>query len=171
MTRHLLTLGHREIGFVEGDPAHAAAVMRRAGFEQAMRDAGLPVAPGLIQPGDFSFRAGMTAGEALLGAARRPSAVFASNDDMALGVSVAALKHHVAVPEALSIAGFDDAPTARLAWPPITTVCQPTSQMGAASADILISAAPGRAPEQVPPRRWLRYELVFRASTAKFSEA
>ena len=80
-----------------------------------MSDAGLAIGDGRIAAGDFSFRSGLAAGEHLLAAPKRPTAIFASNDDMALGVSVAAIKLGIAIPAQLSIAGFDDAATARLA--------------------------------------------------------
>lgn len=165
MTRHLLEFGHRDIGFIEGDPAHASTGMRRAGFERAMAAGGFPIAPGRIVPGDFSFRSGLEAGEVMLAAAQRPSAIFASNDDTALGASVAAMKLGIAVPHALSIAGFDDAPTARLAWPSITTVRQPTARMGAAAVEMLIDPAyRNRAAADAYHRRF-DYELVLREST------
>ena len=165
ITCHLLGLGHRDVAFVEGAPSHASAVLRRAGFERAMRTAGLPVVSDWLQPGDFSFRAGLAAGESLLTGPRRPSAIFASNDDMALGVSVAAMKHHVAVPAELSIVGFDDAPTARLAWPPITTVRQPTAQMGAAAVEMLIDPAYRDAMKASIYRRQMDYQVLVREST------
>jgi LacI family transcriptional regulator len=165
MTMHLLTLGHRDIAFVEGDPAHASTTTRRAGFVAAMQASGLGVGDGRILPGDFSFRSGLEAGERLLTAANRPSAIFASNDDMALGVSVAAMKHGIAVPDRLSIAGFDDAPTARLAWPPITTVRQPVLEMGAVAIDILVEPDYRSAMDSEAYRRLLAYEIVTREST------
>lgn len=166
MTGRLIALGHRDIGFIEGHQAHASSGKRRAGFVAAMAAAGLPVADGRVVAGDFSFRSGVEAGETLLAAHPRPTAIFASNDDMALGVSVAALKHRVAVPSELAIAGFDDAPTARLAWPPITTVRQPVSDMGAAAVDILIE--PGYRADMTAAgyRRRLAYALIERDSTA-----
>jgi LacI family transcriptional regulator len=165
MTERLIALGHRDIGFIEGDRAHASAGTRRAGFLAAMAAAGLPVAEGRILPGDFSFRSGVEAGETLLARADRPSAIFASNDDMALGVSVAALKHGIAVPGELSIAGFDDAFTARLAWPPITTVRQPVAEMGAAAVSMLIDPEYRQSAEPSHYSACLAYNVVEREST------
>jgi len=165
MTSRLIALGHRDIGFIEGHHAHASSGKRRAGFIAAMAAAGLAVADEHMIGGDFSFRSGLEAGEALLATTPRPTAIFASNDDMALGVSVAALKHGVAVPSELAIAGFDDAPTARLAWPPITTVRQPVSEMGAAAVDILIE--PGYRANMTAAEycRRLAYDVIERDST------
>ncbi len=130
-----------------------------------MAEAGLPIARDHIVGGDFSFRSGLEAGEALLATHPRPTAIFASNDDMALGVSVAALKHGVAVPSDLAIAGFDDAPTARLAWPPITTIRQPVAEMGAAAVDILIQSGYRGNMAAAEYRRRLGYALIERDST------
>lgn len=166
MTLYLIQLGHRDIGFVRGDLAHASAEQRRMGYASAMASAGLPILEGRIVDGDFSFRAGFEAGERLLASPTRPTAIFASNDDMALGVSVAAMKCGVAVPSDLSIAGFDDAATARLAWPPITTVRQPVTGMGEAAVEILTDAL-YRSGDRAQPafRRCLDYALVTREST------
>jgi LacI family transcriptional regulator len=166
MTARLIALGHRDIGFIEGHRAHSSSAKRRDGFVAAMAQAGLAIADGHVAAGDFSFRSGLEAGEALLATRPRPTAIFASNDDMALGVSVAALKHGVAVPAQLAIAGFDDAPTARLAWPPITTVRQPVSEMGAAAVDILIEPGYRGNMTATGYRRRLAYDLIERDSTA-----
>jgi LacI family transcriptional regulator len=165
MTRHLIGLGHREIGFIEGIPSHAATPKRRAGFLSAMHAAGIPVARDRIVPGDFTFRGGIEGGETLLRSGHPPTAIFASNDDMALGVSAAAAKLGVVVPAQLSIAGFDDAPTARVAWPPITTVRQPVEAMAAAAVDILIDPAYRGKPSDAGFHRELPYELIVRGST------
>jgi LacI family transcriptional regulator len=138
MTRHLIALGHRDIGFVLGDPGHASSRQRLDGFTSAMDEAGLHVDESRVVTGDFSFRAGLEAGDRLLSGRQGPSAIFASNDDMALGVSIAAMKLGIAVPEQLSIAGFDDAATARLAWPPLTTVRQPVMSLGEAAVKMLV---------------------------------
>lgn len=166
MTAHLIALGHRDIGFVEGDRGHASTRTRRAGFVAAMRSAGLPIRSGRIVEGDFSFRAGLEAGEAMLADPLPPTAIFASNDDMALGVSVAAMKLGLTVPADVSIAGFDDAPTARLAWPAITTVRQPVAEMGAAAIHILCEPGYRDAPTDARYRRRLQYSIVCRDSTA-----
>ncbi len=166
MTEHLLALGHRDIGFIEGIPSHAATPKRLAGFLAAMAGGGVSVGDGRIVPGDFTFRGGLDGGEALLRARKKPSAIFASNDDMALGVSAAAAKLEIAVPFELSIAGFDDAPTARVAWPPITTIRQPVGEMAAAAVDILIDPAYREGAGDPQFRREMPYELIVRGSTA-----
>ena len=165
MTAHLIGLGHRDIGFIEGDRRHASTRTRRAGFVAAMRDSGLSIDSSRIVAGDFSFRSGLEAGEAMLSAPTPPTAIFASNDDMALGVSVAAMKLGLTVPADVSIAGFDDAPTARLAWPAITTVHQPVAEMGAAAIQILCDPGYRDTPSDDRYRQCLRYGIVCREST------
>ncbi len=170
MTEHLIALGHRDIGFIEGDQRHASTRKRRAGFIAAVRGAGLPILGDRIIAGDFSFRSGLEVGEAMLSNASRPTAIFASNDDMALGVSVAAIKIGLTVPTDVSIAGFDDAPTARLAWPAITTVHQPVAAMGAAAVRILCDPGYRETPSDARFRQRLRYSIVCRESTAAIND-
>lgn len=166
LTRHLLDLGHRDIGFIKGHPGHGATSRRLEGFLRAMTEAGLTVASNRIQPGAFSFESGMAAAETLLGGPDRPTAIFASNDDMALGVMSAASRAGLSVPDDLSVAGFDDSPAAQMAWPQLTTIRQPVAAMSAAAVDMLVEAkAPGRVREPIA-NRWLGYQLIARGSTA-----
>lgn len=167
LTQHLLALGHRDIGFIKGDPHHSVSAKRFAGFSAAMAEAESCPSQNRILEGDFSFRAGLELGEAMLGSADPPTAIFASNDDMAVGVLMTAIKLGIAVPMQVSIVGFDDAPIARAAWPPLTTIRQPKAEMAAAAVDILVDAN-YRANRQSPAfKRLLSYDLVARASTAR----
>ena len=165
LTRYLIGLGHRDIGFIEGIEAHAATPRRRGGFLSAMHDAGLSVPPGRIQPGGFTFHSGLQGGLALLNdPAHRPTAIFASNDDTAMGVIAAAGRLNIAVPDALSVVGFDDAPTSRIAWPPITTVHQPLAEMAAAAVDIIADPRYRAHPGDAAFRRRLPYDIIHRDS-------
>ena len=169
MTEHLLSLGHRDIGFIKGDPEHSVSQRRWNGFCATMQDAGLTVPPDRIAVGDFSFLSGLAAGERMLGAADRPTAVFASNDDMALGVLMAATKMGFSIPDNVSIAGFDDAPTSRAAWPQLTTIRQPKAEMAAAAVDILTDPDYRDQGEADVYRRLLPFELIPRESTTRLS--
>ncbi len=165
MTMHLIGLGHRDIGFIRGDPDHSVSAKRARGFHAAMAEAGLAAKEEHVLEGDFSFRTGLALGDELLRAPFPPTAIFASNDDMALGVLVTAMKLGIKVPDQLSIAGFDDAPTARAAWPQLTTIRQPKAEMAAAAVDILVDPT-YRANVGAPQfQRSLAYELVVRGST------
>lgn len=165
MTEHLLRLGHRDIGFIKGDPAHSSSAKRFDGFCAAMASAGLAVQSERLGGGDFSFRSGLRVGDEMLGNAAFPTAIFASNDDMALGVLVTAMRLGISVPERLSIAGFDDAPTSRAAWPQITTIRQPKGDMAASAVDILVDPRYRLSPTSPEFQRRLNYELVLRSST------
>lgn len=165
MTRHLIALGHQRIGFIAGKPTHSAAAKRLEGFSAEMAAHGLAVDPSLVCRGDFSVRSGMLAGEELLARADRPSAVFASNDEMALGLVMTAHRHHLEIPADLAIAGFDDAPPSRAAWPPITTVVQPNGAMAGEAVDILTDPHYRDDPRDPAWRRMLDYKLEVRGST------
>lgn len=164
MTVRLQTLGHRDIGFITGPAGHFAAALRLEGFGQAMADAGLPVRPGRVQPGDFTFLSGQQSGERLLAdAADRPTAVFAGNDDMALGVMAVANRLRLDVPSDLTVAGFDDSPAAQVVWPQLTTVRQPVAEMARVATELLIGA--GKREEGPPPALRMDFELVVRQSS------
>jgi LacI family transcriptional regulator len=170
MTGQLIALGHRDIAFIQGNPTHHAAARRLEGFCAAMGDAGLPTPASRTLQGDFTFRSGLDAAERLLGAPDRPTAIFAANDEMALAVLVAAMRNGIVVPEQLSIAGFDDAPIARMAWPQLTTIRQPNVEMAATAVDLLVRAQ-GRAHDAAAETCQLPYALVMRASTAPAQQA
>lgn len=173
MTEYLLGLGHRRIGFIQGAPDQAAAPRRLQGYRAALRAAGLAEDPQLIAEGDFDFRSGQEACDRLLSLASPPTAIFASNDDMAMGAVMAAQRRGLVVPADLSVAGFDDSPMASLIWPQLTTVRQPVFEMAVKAVNLLVSRSgpkPGvagdaspRATEPEPP---LPHELIARGSTA-----
>jgi LacI family transcriptional regulator len=162
MTLHLQALGHRDIAFIQGPPDHLAAARRCEGFQDAMASAGLPVRPDRIQPGRFSFRSGSEAGERLLSSPDRPTAIFAGNDDMALGVMAVANRLHIDIPGDLALVGFDDSPSAQVVWPQLTTVRQPVAAMAAVAAEMLIER---KAHSQRPRARQLDFTLVLRQSS------
>jgi len=167
MTAYLIGLGHRDIGFVKGHEKHGASHLRFEGYVTAMRAAGLGVRDDLVAQGDFSFQSGFEAALSLLDTDPRPTAIFCSNDEMALGVMSVAHREGLHVPRDLSIAGFDDAPSASVVWPPLTTIHQPIFEMAEAAAEMLIArkSAPGADAPQ-PKSRTLDFSLVVRGSTA-----
>lgn len=165
ITRHLIGLGHRRIGFIGGDPNQSASTLRQQGYEDALREAGLPLDAGLVAAGDFTYRGGLSAAEALLALPDRPSAVFASNDDMAAAVVAVAHRHRLDVPGDVSVCGFDDTAMATTIWPELTTVRQPISGMAREAVALLAKALDGAARGAMQHRR-LPFELVVRGSTA-----
>jgi LacI family transcriptional regulator len=156
---HLLSLGHRRIGFVGGPESHIAAGIRLVAFREAVAGK----AELIVHAGDFTFAGGLAAGQALLGTSGRPTAVFAANDFMAGGVVAAATRLGLHVPNDVSIAGFDDSAIARFIWPPLTTVRQPIRKMAYAAIEYLVALAAGC--ETPPPRIELRSQLIEREST------
>lgn len=156
--RLLVELGHHALGFVMGDPAQRSSHDRLAGFE-----AGLPrgLRPAVVQ-GDFSFEAGLDAGYDLLRRPDRPTAIFASNDDMAVGILAAAHELGLVVPDDLSIIGCDDVPLAGQVRPRLTTVRQPTVRIAATATDMLIRWLDD---DPVTEHTVLDMELVVREST------
>lgn len=134
MMAHLVELGHRRIAHIKGHAAHGASGWRLAGYRDGLERAGLPYDPALVVEGEFSYDSGYTATLALLGLPSRPTAIFAANDDMAAGAICALSEHGLSVPGDMSVCGFDDTPIARQIHPSLTTVRQPTREMGRLAA-------------------------------------
>jgi LacI family transcriptional regulator len=137
MTEHLLSLGHRRIGFIAGELRYGSGQARRAGFLDAMAAKGLKT-PWMFD-GDYTYSSGVAAGRALLAGARRPTAVFASNDDMALGCMAAAAELGLEVPQDVSVAGIDDSTGSRFSRPQLTTLRLPIVEMAAMAVSALIA--------------------------------
>lgn len=162
MTLYLWELGHRRIGFIKGPPHHGSALRRFEGFQQALRDVyAFSDANISIEEGDFSFQSGLQIGMALLSCADRPTAVFASNDDMAAGLIGAATQLHLSVPRDVSVVGFDDSAIATSIWPSLTTVHQPTSDMARTAIGQVAAALAGK---HALHRIELPFEIIVRGS-------
>jgi LacI family transcriptional regulator len=138
-TRYLIQQGHRRIGLISGPHGFRSARERRQGFEDALAEAGIKLPRSLVADGNYTFESGIAATQSLLDVSPRPTAIFASNDDMAAGVLLAARQRGLSVPEQLSIIGFDDQPLAARVWPPLSTVHWPMEAMGRSAALKLIS--------------------------------
>lgn len=157
MTRRLIALGHRRIGFVIGHEAFAVSRQRLDGHLFALHEAGISKQPELLRRGKFDFASGVAAAEALLDLDEPPTAIFASSDDMAAGALSVAHRRGIRVPDHLSIAGFDDTELARAVWPPLTTIHQPIRAMAERAADLLFAGDDDRVE--------LIAELIERGST------
>lgn len=168
MTEYLLGLGHRRIGFVRGHPLHGASRWREEGYRQALARHRLDVDPALIHQGSFTLESGVEAARHFLKSAEPPTAIFASNDDMAAGIVQEAVRRGISVPDDLSVAGYDDTPIARMLTPRLTTISQPVRAMGRRAAEMLFEIlAEPRLPDDRPPLvETLEYRLVLRQSTA-----
>lgn len=139
MTRYLLELGHRELGFIKGHPNHVASHDRFRGFCDALTEAGLDPNDAAVEQGYFSYRSGLIAGDRILSRPQPPTAIFASNDDMAAATISVAHRRGLDVPRDLSIVGFDDTALATSVWPELTTVKQPISAMAEAALELLMT--------------------------------
>lgn len=167
MTRHLLELGHRRIAFINGHPNQTATGQRFHGYVEAMTEAGLSVDADQVAQGYFTYRSGLEAAEKLLGASK-PTAIFASNDDMAAATLAVAHRRGLEVPADLSVAGFDDTPLATTVWPELTTVRQPIAEMAREAVRLLVEQIRGRRSGPVPSavQKMLKFTLVKRDSSA-----
>jgi LacI family transcriptional regulator len=168
MTRHLISLGHKKIGFVKGNPQQKASPQRLKGFEMAMAEAGLPVDPAYIVHGLFTYRSGLDAADQLLDLADPPTAIFASNDDMAAAVITVAHRRHMVVPEDLTVCGFDDTDFALSIWPELTTIHQPIADMSRTAMEILVDRIREKRAGRVLQRedRLLDFTFIRRESDA-----
>lgn len=164
LTEHVIELGHRRIAFVLGHPDHDATAQRYAGYQQALQRHRIKLDRTLVLPGQFSFESGRAAAIKLLTAAHKPTAIIASNDDMAAGVMTAAHELGLQMPHDLSVCGFDDTPIGRALWPQLTTMHQPIKDMAYSATDLLLRKIRTEAAPTRPVRH--SFTLVVRNSTA-----
>jgi LacI family transcriptional regulator len=168
MTAHLISLGHQRIGFVIGHPNQTASARRLAGFKAAIADKGAQDGAELLVQGMFTYRSGLDAAEILLNLEHRPTAIFASNDDMAAAAVAIAHRLGLDVPGDLTVAGFDDTALATTIWPELTTVRQPIAGMAEEAVQFLvrqIRALRDGAPE-APEHVVMDFSLIRRQSDA-----
>jgi LacI family transcriptional regulator len=161
--RHLVDLGHRRIGLV-GGPAYASSARgRQAGYAAALADAGIPADPSLVAGDAFSMEAGEIAGRALLDRADRPTAIFAVNDNTAIGVMAAAHRRGLRIPDDLSLVGYNDIPVVSRLPVSLTTVRVPFGAIAVNALDLLHEALTGAAPRTIVAAP----TLIPRRSTAR----
>ena len=162
-TRYLIDRGHRRIGFISGSTEYSLSGWRVHGWREAMDTAGLPV-DGLLAEGDFSHKSGLRAAHELLALPDRPTAIIASNDQMAMAANTVAKELGLKVPDDLSLISFDNTPVVRFIQPPLTAVDQPIAETMSRAVELIIAAKKGEplpdGPVNVPA------QLVERASVA-----
>ena len=168
MTRHLLELGHARIGFITGNPDQTASSRRQEGYQAALIERGIRVDPALIAQGLFTYRSGLDAAELLLRQPNPPTAIFASNDDMAAATVAVAHSQGLAVPSDMTVCGFDDTAMATTIWPELTTVRQPIGDMSRAALDMLVRKVKAKRSRSPLPagHELLDFVLVRRQSDA-----
>ncbi|WP_339941591.1 LacI family DNA-binding transcriptional regulator [Novipirellula rosea] len=162
-TKHLIDFGHRDIAIIQGIKQHQDAMRRFDGYARALADAGIELDPGLVLEGDFSAQSGIVGISSLLMRGKSFTAVFCANDMVAYGARLALQRHGIRVPEDVSIVGFDDQGESAYVTPPLTTVRQPGTEMGAAAAAGLVQLMQGK-PCVLPK---LQAELKCRESVAR----
>ncbi|MEW5248152.1 LacI family DNA-binding transcriptional regulator [Microbulbifer discodermiae] len=148
LTQHLLQYGHRRIGFLCGGEEHVSTQGRLDGYKRALQGAGIPLDESLILQGEYSFDSGVQGAKKLLHVDNPPSAIFASNDEMAAGALFAARLMGIAIPEQLSIVGFEDSPFSRQTWPTLTTAHQPNNEIAKCAAALVLSKARSKGPAE-----------------------
>ncbi|WP_084438124.1 LacI family DNA-binding transcriptional regulator [Niveispirillum irakense] len=162
---HLAELGHRRIGFIAGPSQYRSAHERHRGFANGLARHGLSLSPEMMAEGAYTFESGDVCAEKLLRQVPRPTAIFACNDEMAAGAYKAAYRMRIAIPEELSVVGYDDSPLASRLSPSLTTVRSPIRDMGRMAGERLIqriSQPDARMREVV-----IQPHLALRDSTAK----
>ncbi|MBU2872024.1 LacI family DNA-binding transcriptional regulator [Colwellia sp. E2M01] len=168
ITQHLIDLGHRDIAFIAGDAQHMSTIERYKGYRKALKESNIAFDKSLLIEGEYSFDSGVSGANQLLSADNkdtRPTAIFSCNDEIAAGALFAARLMGVAIPDSLSIVGFENSPFSRQTWPKLTTADQPNDQIAEDATNILL----GLVRKQKNPVTVSQYvpELIVRDSSAK----
>ena len=167
LTEFLIEQGHRRIGFIKGHPDHRASEERYVGYKKALKKHSIKLDSSLVHQGYFTFDSGRAATSKLLSLKDRPTAVMASNDDMAAGAAFTIREFGLTVPDDVSIVGYDDTPVAAHIWPPLTTARQPIEAMAEHAGQLLIRRLRGEEVES--PESAFHCEVVIRQSTRAVS--
>lgn len=155
-TQHLLQLGHRHIGFITGDPDHPDSQERLQGYRLALESAGVAYEPKRVVPGEYHEVSGLLAVDRLLQSGQPLTAIFAANDQMAFGAALGLRRRGLRVPDDVSLVGFDDLPTAQYASPPLSTIHQPSHELGRIAAACMLQLLSGAEPSaEVPAPRFV----------------
>lgn len=164
MTEYLIGLGHRRIGFIAGPEVLTTTALRRDGYRQALQESGIPYDPELVVSSKFTYDSGQDATDILLSREPQPTAIFGSNDLVAIGCLARLRERGISVPEQMSVAGFDDIFAARYVNPPLTTIQVPMWEMGAMGMQKLLQMI--QTTDEVEEVTLLEHSLVIRASCA-----
>jgi len=167
MARHQLSLGHRLFGYIDGLEGHLSASQRLDGFRRALREAGLAESTLIVARGNFTFRSGIEQATTLLSQAQRPTALVCANDDMAAGALLTVHRLGLAIPQDVSVSGFDDTPVSEIIWPPLTTIHQPIRRIGQRAIGVLVETI--NAGQQTTQAGFLAipFHVVERSSTGR----
>ena len=166
-TEHLIAQGHTHIGLITGPMAYQSARKRREGWCEALETAGLSCDDSLVEEGDWTAQGGAKAFHALIERHSEMTAVFASNDQIALGILWAARRRGLRIPDDLAVIGYDDIPEAEFFEPGLSSVRQDVIQLGTTAVVELTAIITARQNDEAftPRMLWLKPELAIRAST------
>ncbi|MGS2777087.1 LacI family DNA-binding transcriptional regulator [Robertmurraya sp. GLU-23] len=159
---YLITNGHHDIAIIEGTPSFKSSHMRKEGYLQALMEAGIPIKKEYSISGNYDMESGSQAMEQLLSLTSPPTAVFCSNDDMAIGAMNTVFARGLSVPNNISIVGFDDSGFSQYTTPRLTTVKRPVEEISRVGVERLLSLI-GRKEEEVE-RTFMKTELIVRDS-------
>ncbi len=160
-TDHLLTLGHRRIAFIAGDPIHPDSTERLRGYRAALKASGVRYNPALVLPGKYHEESGLLAVAQLIESREPFSAIFAANDQMAFGAALALYRRGLRVPDDISLVGLDDLSGASHSIPPLTTIHQSVDELGRIAARSMLLMLAGKTPDANLPEP----RLIVRSST------
>lgn len=163
VTSHLIELGHRRIAFIHGIASGRITQNRFAGYQEALAENGIPIDDELIGIGDWQEQGGYDIIKNFLALEKRPTAIFAANDRMAIGGMDAIAEGGLSIPEDISLVGFDDIASALSVQPALTTVRQPISRMGRLAGEYILQLLEGKRPK--PQHIMLNTEFIIRDST------
>lgn len=164
-TQHLIDLGHRQIAFISGDPQHPDAIDRLQGYRNALEAARIRFDPALVAEGGFYEASGLQAVGDLLATRKRFTAIFAANDQMAVGAALGLSRHSLRVPEDVSLIGYDDLSSSLYSNPPLSSIHQSAYELGQQAVDVLLQMLAGDKPVfEVPAPRLVSRESCRRLS-------
>ena len=164
-TQHLIDLGHRQIAFISGNPQHPDAMDRLQGYRNALESARIRFDPALVAEGGFFEESGLQAVTELLAKRKRFTALFAANDQMALGAALGLSRSGLRVPDDVSLIGYDDLSSSLYSSPPLSSIHQSAFELGQQAVDVLLQLLAGAKPVfEVPAPR-----LVSRESCRSLS--
>ena len=162
-TKHLIDLGHRQIAFISGDPRHPDAIDRLQGYRKALEAEGIRFDPALVAEGGFFEASGLQALADLMASRKRFTAIFAANDQMAVGAALGLSRHSLRVPDDVSLIGYDDLSSSLYSNPPLSSIHQSAYEMGQLAADVMLQMLAGQTPEfEVPAPRLVSRESCRR---------
>lgn len=162
-TQHLIDSGHKDIALITGNIESPSSQHRLEGFRKAMKDAGIPINEDLIHYATYSVEDGESVTKEILQKEKQPTAIFCLSDEMALGCCSAIRNAGLHMPDDISVMGFDDIPFSRYLSPPLTTISQPTKEIGKTCIRLLLDIVEGKRPEKT--EYILPHKLVIREST------